>query len=294
MLAITAILASIVTPPILETIEQKTRETEDTQLKNLSTAFFESVKAERLIPGTDWVTHIAPYAGLNTEKIRYNSRDNQRLLLIDPNFFASLSTARPSIIYDQDSNGPLTDSDLPIQGRLILISSLGPALPSADSIDFSAVWNAEEGTLPSYNAPWDSWSGQGEDLRWQRISFTDRFHQVFIQNVNGVSSPNPVYQIESRSSTDALAGGETFYVLGGTWVKLLEGTDVIIKSSVDSKRDYYYNELSWTTDFLSGASGSSWLDDITQQFQTWVDDNGHTFTNLNVEIKQGTFEVTGN
>jgi hypothetical protein len=136
--------------------------------------------AIRYIPASnDWASVVAAELGTDIANVITNqSRKQPRFFLIDP----SLNINGAGLPYTQTIAG---SANLPISPRVMILSSVGRALPpisGVPSADFTNIWNAADGTVPSTPA-FSSWAGSGDDLKVQRVNFLPLFVQLALSSL---------------------------------------------------------------------------------------------------------------
>jgi len=171
VLAIMAIMASVLVPNVLRSMDRAAVRAEAETLKALG----EQVKAylctNSMLPVSvwpdlsnlrqrSWCSDVATVADLSTGDIAVNRRNNLRVILFDPR-------------------------EVPAQ-RIILISSMhsGPALPDSryapSNTQFDQIWDTQDGQVP----PVSSWNGWA---RWQVLDGSNDMwlrHYLLIERID--------------------------------------------------------------------------------------------------------------
>jgi len=112
--------------------------------------------------------------GVDTAAVSTDPRRQPCFFLIDPN----LSIAAAGLPYRQTNAGAV---DLPSWPRVMILSSIGTPLPAgvvsgtATAADFTNVWNAADGTVPTAAPAFAGWNGAGGDLKIQRVNLSPLF-----------------------------------------------------------------------------------------------------------------------
>lgn len=178
VLAIFAILVSVLAPYLFRRITETHINRETVLLDSFEKAFKENVSRNRRIPDhTGWASVIANELGMAINDVT-NIFGNRRIFLIDPQL--KIGPNLTSLPYVQGTNGSLR----PQNPRVMIISSLGPPLPESGGIspNFNNIWNTPDGNIPTV---WqNSWKGRGEFLKIQRIGLESLFKFVIINNLD--------------------------------------------------------------------------------------------------------------
>src|SRR5262249_2773656 len=88
VIAILAILAAFLVPPLIRQMDYTAGDQESAVLKSFSDALQQSIMRNRRVPGAagwDWATNIARELGVDVASITNSPRKQPRLFLIDPN-----------------------------------------------------------------------------------------------------------------------------------------------------------------------------------------------------------------
>jgi len=189
VLAILTILAGVVTPNILHSIERAEVRAEADTLHALGGQIALYLRDNAAPPTSavppalpNWTTQLSFYASLNAADILTNKRQMTRLYVPDP---------------------------IAINQRSMLISSMrtGLALPAAATIsaNFQAVWNTVDGTVPA--APgWGAWTaGPGGNIEYlviERINLASVYRNELLAwsvTLNNASGSAASYQIISAT-----------------------------------------------------------------------------------------------
>jgi prepilin-type N-terminal cleavage/methylation domain-containing protein len=169
VLAIMAIMASVLVPSALKSVQQAAISAESQTLGNLGTVLPLYLRDQGSVPtAANWTTTLAGYANLSPSNLATNSRGVARVYLTDP-------------------------ATTPTQ-RVILLSSMraGLALPAAANIGtaakFQQIWQTADGSVP----PASSWAGWGA---WGAVAKSGSY--LLIERVNLL----PVYDTDLESLT---------------------------------------------------------------------------------------------
>lgn len=188
VLAILAILASVLVPNVLRTMDRAAVDAESLTLAALG----EQVKLYAANNGAPpaaatWSTELAALADLAAADILQNRRGIARSYLLDP-----AATPAP---------------------RLMILSSMrnGLTVPAAGSVtatQFETLWQTADRTVPSTSS-WSGWSA------WQAVA--NAGEQLLIRRVNlaGVYQAHPTAVTLTFNTTEATAVGTYAYRLPG-------------------------------------------------------------------------------
>lgn len=188
VMAIMTILAGVLTPNILRSIERAAVRAEADTLHSLG----EQVKLylrDNTVPPTsavpptlpNWTTQLATYASLNSTDILTNRRQMTRLYVPDP------------VVANQ---------------RAMLLSSMrtGVAMPTAANIsaNFQTIWNTVEGTVP-VSGGWGAWNANNiEYLVIERVNLAAVYRtdlQTFNVTLNNQAASTVSYQVIQANGT---------------------------------------------------------------------------------------------
>jgi type II secretory pathway pseudopilin PulG len=217
ILAVLAILATVLAPSFVRTMDKSASDQESATLKSFGDALQQSILRKRYIPSeVDWATNIAAEFGADVTYVTTSPRNQPRYFLIDPALQVGVNGG--GLPYTQTSVGSAVTNNSgtiipPISPRVIIISSIGRALPAgfvsgvALPANFTNIWNAPDGTVPP--APiFSGWPGSGDELRVQRIDLSPVFVQL--QLTKSVTSRCcPRYSIDGNDWGTAIAVTDT-------------------------------------------------------------------------------------
>ena len=188
VLAIMTVLATVMTPNLLHSIERTAVRAEVDNLHNLGEQMKLYLRDNTIVPTTvvpptvpNWTTQLAAYSSLSAADILTNRRQMDRLYVPDP---------------------------VAANQRAMLVSTMrtGVALPTAASIsaNFTAIWNTADGTVPAA-AGWGAWNtGNIEYLVIERVSFAAVYrtdlatYNVTLNNHGAVTAS---YQVTQANGT---------------------------------------------------------------------------------------------
>ncbi len=259
VLAIMAILASLLLPALLKQIDKATADQEIANLQAFSDAMQRSVMRNRYIPGAvDWATNIAAELGWNVLDVQNNPRRNQRYFLIDPVFASSVT-----LPYSQGLFG-LTNQ--PSSARVILLSSLGQPLPAMNNGvpafpgDFSNIWNSVDGRVP-FATLFSGWRGSGADLMIKRVNLSQLFSRLLLTCF--ASTNYCYYSIDNNLNPYTLTSSNWIdgYFIQNSVFGLYSGATNNIDSQQILIRDssFVYYQNGWRSPLTDGSTVSGSL-----------------------------------
>ncbi|MCP5145787.1 MAG: type II secretion system protein [Gammaproteobacteria bacterium] len=244
VMAIVAIMASVIAPRMFDDLKRARRDKETTSLANLGSLLRDYILDTKHIPApsvSSWTTALASVANLPTSRIEFNDRGFRRGYYVDPRFFTTSDTNFSG--YTQQ--GGLVNP--PVSARIMLVSVMtgnAPAAPN-NSATFDAIWNQTSAATLI----------EGPDIKIERVNMQTSFHRVIL--TNGLGS-QVSYQLENGSSyaVPAASGGmdgmATRYVLARTRVNLFDqpfpGGQLARVLIADSDKAYAYRDdgAGWT------------------------------------------------
>ena len=244
LLALIAILGVMLLPALTKENDKSVADQEISLLKSFGDALQQYVVASHTIPdGTGWYTNISSRLGISPNDVLYNFRQQShaksRVYLIDPNLQVGLPSPSSTGLAYYQSNFVSTATAtprLPQNPRVIIISSLGQALPAGVVSGvfgttangyFADLWNAAIGTVPN-DAAWTGWTGNPADLVIQRIDLTPLFVPVQLIT-DSASATFGYFTIDGLGSpivaNKAVAGSDyTHYFILGSILNLYDGS----------------------------------------------------------------------
>ncbi len=247
VLAVLAILASLLVPVFVRRIDQAARVRDAAELSGMATALRSYILRTGQIPDQpNLVSALANEMAVSATQILTNSRNFRRAFLVDPNLW--IASGLPYVQSSITNGTGTTDANgVAIAGlnlRVLVLSSLAVPLPA--TIDFSNAWSTPDGSIPS---TW-TWSGRPDDLKIQRVDFTPLFKRVILNPVDTFhfgslaiesggqeSFTNPVTQVLSNS----------WYLLG-TALRLYDTNNppgMQMKAVVQSDTSYVFENGAW-------------------------------------------------
>jgi prepilin-type N-terminal cleavage/methylation domain-containing protein len=233
VLAIIAVVASIVLPALVRQTDKAVADLESASLQSFGTAFQNNVMRTRRIPGlvgNDWATNVAGELGLNIADVTNNVRRQPRLFLIDTNGFAGLLNGPTYAAYVQTNAGTLAPTNSSFNPRIMIVSSLGKAVPSAVSsaattplltADFNKLWTWD-GTAANFptTGAWNGWTGSPYDITVQRINLSPLLVNLYL-NYNNPPRNNLMcsYAIDYTNNPIASVTNSTSNITHGYFLK---------------------------------------------------------------------------
>jgi len=188
VLAIMTVLASVMTPNLLRSIERAAVRAEVDNLHTLGEQVKLYLRDNATTPTTvvpptlpNWTTQLATYSSLSAADILTNRRQMARLYVTDP------------VVANQ---------------RAMLVSSMrtGVALPTYAQVsaNFTALWNTADGTVPA-TAGWGAWNTTNiENLVIERVSLAEVYrtdlatYNVTLNNHGAITTS---YQVTQANGT---------------------------------------------------------------------------------------------
>jgi prepilin-type N-terminal cleavage/methylation domain-containing protein len=184
VMAIMAILISVITPNVVRQIARAKADAEDESLVQIGKALEYALKDSGVLAGTnvgEWTITLAPYMDVAAPMVSQSLGNGTRRLILDP---ACNLLTNPYSQAERFSNGSGVIGNLPQippqNVRYILVSSMDGAAPAANltAAQFDAVWNQTGGAPAAFVA--------GELLRIGRKNISGGFVPLVL-NRPGVS-----------------------------------------------------------------------------------------------------------
>ena len=289
VLALVAVLAGILLPAVVGHIDKVVAEQEVSTLKSFGGAFQQYVLATRVIPDqTTWYSAIASKVGFDTNDVLYNFRRQPRVLLIDGALQIGLPPpAASGLPYSQTNplyivNAIVPTPMLPINPRVMIVSSLGKSLPNTfpgspggvwNATYFSDLWNAADGSVPN-DAAWTGWTGNPRDVLVQRINLTPLFVHVLLSKYN--SSTYGYFTIDGNDgiTPPTQVSWVDGYFIQGTVLTLYTNNPSDQIHAIDTKQiltadtSFVFEQGIWRSTLTGAAfgTGATGVGDLVQQF----------------------------
>lgn len=232
VMAVLAILASVLAPSVFESIDRAYAEAEVANLEQLADSLVSHILDSKTIPRQNpnsWVPALSDYTSFTEAQTEFNKRGFRRRIYADPRFFTTSDANFPG--YTQ-TNGLTTTPNSP---RLMIVSNVKGNVPGppTSGADFDAIWDQTAGAPLLEDA----------DIKIKRINLRAYFHRVLATNQN---TQQPSYGLESQAlqpvpgAVGGVDGTTTRYVLRDTELRLFAppyptgglNTSVIVKGEV--------------------------------------------------------------
>jgi len=280
VLAVIAILAAVLLPALIRQMDRAVADQETATLQSLGDGLRQYVVTTWIIPDqTTWYSAIASKLGISTNDVLYNahqqSHQQSRVFLIDEALKMGWGTnVLPYYQTNYVTSAIITSPGQPVSPRLMIVSSLGKALPVSSGVlnaaYFSNLWNAADGTVPS-GAPWAGWTGNAADVVVQRINLSPLFVHLLLGRYTSVKYG--YYSIDGDGGTLAaipVVTADGYYIQGSVLglystnggVANLDAKQILTKDS-----SFVYEQDIWRGS-ISGSQigGAGNIGDVAQQF----------------------------
>jgi prepilin-type N-terminal cleavage/methylation domain-containing protein len=284
VLAVLAILASVLIPAIVKRIDQAVRVRDAAELNGMATAFQSAVQRTGQIPagGSSLVSALATEMAVSATQIATNSRRVARAFVVDPNLWIGSSSG--GLPYDQRISpfGTRTNiggTALPgVNLRLMIISSIAQPLPTISN--FNDTWATPDGAVPS---SWPANWGRAEDLTIQRMDVTRYFKRVILNPIDTDSFGSfAIESGQSISATNPVPSIIDSWYLQGTTLRLCDTNTpgictIEAKTAIQADASYVFENEAWRGQ-LSGWGTNGPIPAITipgginaaNQFTMWA------------------------
>jgi type II secretory pathway pseudopilin PulG len=256
VLAVLAILASVMTPVAVKRLDVAARDGESSSLAAMAEAFVQASLTNRAIPTTNnFPQLIASYLNEPTNTVRINKRGLGRVFMADPN----LSINGGGLPYSQTAAGT---TNLPSGVRFMIVSSVAKALPTLTN--FNDIWITSKGSLPSSLS---SWGGRGEDLIVERIELGPLFHKIVL--MNGEFAPAVAKYSIDNSVTNSIEGLTRFsgYFMEGTVLNMFRPDGVVdFREVIQNDFSFAYKNGRWGSDLGSSGDDDGGFGQLVNRF----------------------------
>lgn len=183
VLAIMAILATVIVPNAVKSLDRAAIRAEGTNLANLGESLKLYVRQNAAPPNAaNWTTQLGAYADLNPTELAVNKRNEARVFLLDP-----ASTPAPRVL-------------------LLSVMRTGLTLPTtATTAQFDAIWNTADGVVPTasnWPGGWNAVANSADYLVIGRVNLTPIYLtdlQTYAFTLNNISG--------STTTTTTTTGG---------------------------------------------------------------------------------------
>jgi prepilin-type N-terminal cleavage/methylation domain-containing protein len=259
VLAIIAILASIMVPVVIRQIDRAAWTKEVSDLSAISNALVLQALRGHSIPDstagpTGWGQAVGSWLNRPASQITSTPRNFARVFLIDP----SLSSSGLGLPYHQTGNFGLTNP--PTNSRLIIVSTLAvsdPPVSSGASLsvpDFQAIWDTPQSAKPATSMKWPM---NGDDICIQRINLEPLFYQLLL--VNRWSDANATFSIDANNPTNVAAGGFGYssYYLDSTVVNLSSNNLVEACCLLKRNTSFVFENGAWQGQVISSPPSTN-------------------------------------
>jgi prepilin-type N-terminal cleavage/methylation domain-containing protein len=205
VIAIAAILASMVSLNVVSHMKNAARQTEASNIETLRDALRDYILRTRQIPAaTNWPAAIADEMGVPLSHVLQTRLGYARVFRDDPILEIGAAT---SVVRKLPYFQGMTGSVEPVSPRALLISTLGAPLPSLSqqSNVFNELWATTARSVP---ASWSAWKASGEDLWIERMDLGGLFHRVVLNNVDPDRAAP--YGVNGAIGVRTIASGQRF------------------------------------------------------------------------------------
>jgi hypothetical protein len=218
VLAILGILAGILIPTVVRRADRAAWIKEVNDMGAISNAMTLQILCDYSIPDpAGWAIPVANWTKRPVSQVSTNNRRFARLFFYDQGGWMT-NTA-----FTQTNIG--TGAVVPLNARIAIVSTIAKALPYTNgplsTANFNSIWNATQGTKPSF---FSGWTGNPDDLIIQRITLDPLFHRLILSNRDKNGTVTPAFSINSTNTnpnartnvTTAAAGWSSYYLDGST------------------------------------------------------------------------------
>jgi type II secretory pathway pseudopilin PulG len=250
VLAILAILTSVMLPTVINRIDQAYQEKEREDLAAVGIALKQRILRTRSIPRDEWAQFAADELGVPLERIIHSATGHPRVLVVDPKVGAEPGTVQL----------PYTQTDTGITGhtgnlRMMIVSSHRLSLPDlhdTDSKAFDELWNVPTGQVPQ---SWPAtWKNHGDRLFIFRLDLSLLMCQLILNNL----SPDHVACISvDDHGCFAIPGRWNASYFKGTVIGLFDGDRLVARDVLWESRSYVSEHGIWRGALRDGKSTGS-------------------------------------
>ena len=248
VLAILAILVSIITPSIIKRIKRAHSAKEDANLRTIGASLQREILRSKTIPNAGWAQLVGDELAIPLADVTTSVAGNPRVFLIDPN----LHIGTGNLPFTQSQSGSVTP---PSSARVMIISSQGEPLPAsivtgvaADSATFDNIWDASGGTAPVGWPP--EWQNKGEVLHVFRLNLESLFHRLVISDITIGNAA--VISVGGGAPFQIPAGGLSSYYLEGTVIEFHNDGAMESRDLLFGDRSYIYERRVWRGQLWEG------------------------------------------
>ncbi len=260
VLAIIAILASLLVPAVIRRVDRAAWVKETADLGAIGNALTLQILRSNNIPDQNgWAQAAASWVVRPVGQVTANPRRFGRYYLIDPNF----SLPGFTLPYTQGNNRGLTGR--PSNARLMIVSTIASAnapVASGPWANLHDVWNTPQYAKP---ASWTGFPGTGEDICIQRLNLESLFHQLVLVNRDRVGAAS--FAINSTNATLLTTNIWNNWYLDGSVVSLCNSNGVpVARYVLKRSTSFVFENGAWlgqlgggptTTNLAEGFSASA-------------------------------------
>jgi prepilin-type N-terminal cleavage/methylation domain-containing protein len=195
VLAVMGVLAAMVLPLLIRSIDRVVSERETAHLESFESALQQSIMRTGTIAApANLPDQIATELGWARANVASNARRQPRFFLVDPAL--EIGSNAGGLPYTQTDAGSVVTAGsgpviAPVNPRLMILSSLGQPLSGFARVtstnDFNSLWNTPDGTLPPLTF-FASWGGRPADLKIKRINLSGLFVHLLLDSYPSASS----------------------------------------------------------------------------------------------------------
>jgi type II secretory pathway pseudopilin PulG len=253
VLAVLAIVASLLVPAFVRKIDQAVRVRDAAELNGMATALQSVIQRTGQIPdASGLVAALANEMAVSPTQVATNSRNVPRAFLVDPALWIGSATGKlpyNEVLYPYGTGTNAGGIEAPgVNLRIMIISSISQFLPG--TIDFNDAWSTPDGAIPS---TWSSTWGRADDLKIQRLDFTRYFKRVILNpidtnNFGSFAIESNQYISSTNEVTQALLNS---WYLQGTALRLFDTNYVYgnrqmeMKSVIQNDTSFVFENSQW-------------------------------------------------
>jgi len=290
VLTVIALLAAAVIPNLIRRLDRQAWEREKSDLQSMADSYTQFILHNKTVTNYAGIPlAIATEMALPLSAITTTPRGWGRAFLVDPGF--SLDGNKS---YVQSPSGL---ANKPAKTRAMIVSSLAGTLPrnSSDSLtdaEFQAIWDTPEGGKPSV-APWDTWTGRGEDLLIKKLNLEPLFYQLILDGGNQA-------QFSIDNGTTNFVTLTNCYYLDGTILGLYDcSANLQTRYLVQRNISFVFEDCAWRgqiqgagtrTNTTTSSSSSNFVNRATTFYNTYPNPNAQSgASSISVLVTMYTF-----
>lgn len=213
VMAVAAILASVILPSVIRQIQLQAAKTENVFLETIGNALKAHLRRNKTFPDENtWAQIVSTELGVPASEIEETPQQGQRVYVIDP--LLRLGAEEETLPFTQTAAGSIE----PVSPRVMILSSLDghKLIPVSngviDASDFDILWNLPDGSVPpSWSALWQR---SQDDLKVQRINLAPLFHKIIVNNYDSINPGS--YSVDDGLAQLIPAEGVSSFFLEGT------------------------------------------------------------------------------